>query len=623
LQGISSESTQEFAPVLQQMRSAAKWIWLFVVAFFVGGFLLFQTSGLMGREKVTSSTVVATVNGVDIPYLTWANLSNSLAQQQEASTGHALTLDERHQVEDQAFEQLVSNIVLEQEYRRRGIRVSDEEVIQAAQLSPPPEIVQNPEFQTDGRFDIDKWQRFLKSPAARQGNVLLSLEDYYRTEIPRSKLFDQIASDVYVPDAKLWSAYRDGHDSAQVSYVTFDAMALPDSGVQVTDEEIRQYYERNKKRFERGGRAILGLLTIPRSISAADSAAARARALKLRDEIVKGATFEDVARRESADSVSAAQGGLLGVLARGRFVPDFEKAAFALKPGELSQPVLTSFGYHLIRVEPHKGDSTTVSHILVRITQNDSSAVATDRMADTLARIAASSTESSHFDSAAKVLGLKPEIVQAYEGQPLLGAHGVVPSVSAWAFSGVRVGETSDLYDSDDGYFLARLDTLYEGGTAPLDEVRGDIRAILARRRKTESLVPKASELAKAASSTSLEAAAKSHDVQVTKSPTFSRSMTVPGLGRLNEAIGAAFTLPVGVVSAPVVTDDAVYVMRVDKRVNASRDEWEKQKTVQRSQLTEALRQTRLRDYLDGLRKHADVKDKRKALNAAAREQGS
>ncbi len=609
--------------MLQQMRSAAKWIWLFVVAFFVGGFLLFQTSGLMGREKVTSSTVVATVNGVDIPYLTWANLSNSLAQQQEASTGHALTLDGRHQVEDQAFEQLVSNIVLEQEYRRRGIRVSDDEVIQAAQLSPPPEIVQNPEFQTDGRFDIDKWQRFLKSPAARQGNVLLSLEDYYRNEIPRSKLFDQIASDVYVSDAKLWSVYRDGHDSAQVSYVTFDASALPDSGVQVTDEEIRQYYERNKKRFERGGRAIVSLLTIPRSISAADSAAARARTLELRDEIVKGAAFEDVARRESADSASATQGGLLGVLARGRFVPEFEKAAFALKPGELSQPVLTSFGYHLIRVEPHKGDSTTVSHILVRITQNDSSAVATDRMADTLARIAASSTESSHFDSAAKVLGLRPEIVQAYEGQPLLGAHGVVPSVSAWAFSGVRVGETSDLYDSDDGYFLARLDTLYEGGTAPLDEVRGDIRAALARRRKAESLVPKASELAKAASSTSLEAAAKSHDVQVTKSPMFSRSMTVPGLGRLNEAIGAAFTLPVGVVSAPVVTNDAVYVMRVDKRVNASRDEWEKQKTVQRSQLTEALRQTRLRDYLDGLRKHADVKDKRKALNAAAREQGS
>ncbi len=609
--------------MLQQMRSAAKWIWLFVVAFFVGGFLLFQTSGLMGREKVTSTTVVATVNGVNIPYLTWANLSNNLAQQQEASTGHALTLDERRQVEDQAFEQLVSNILLEQEYRRRGIRVSDDEVVQAAQLSPPPEIVQNPEFQTDGRFDIDKWQRFLKSPAARQGNVLLQLEDYYRTEIPRSKLFDQIASDVYVSDAKLWSAYRDTHDSAQVSYVTLDATALPDSAVQISDEEIRQYYERNKKRFERSGRAILSLLTIPRTITAADSAAARARVLQLRDEIVEGAKFEDVAHRESADSASAAQGGVLGVLAHGRFVPDFEKAAFALKPGELSQPVLTSFGYHLIRVERPKGDSTTVSHILIRITQDDSSAVATDRMADTLARIASSSTESSHFDSAAKVLGLKPEVVQAYEGQPLLGAHGVVPSVSAWAFSGVRVGETSELYDSDDGYFLARLDTLYAGGTTPLPEVRGDIRAALARRRKAESLVPKASEFARAASSSSLEAAAKSHDLEVARSPMFSRSMTVPGLGHLNEAIGAAFKLSVGVVSEPVVTDDAVYVMRVDKRVNASRDEWDKQKTVQRSQLTEALRQTRLRDYLDGLRKHAEVKDKRKALNAAAREQGS
>lgn len=65
--------------MLQQMRSAAKWIWIFIVIAFVGGFLFVETSGLLGRDQVTTSSVVASVNGVDIPYLTWVNASNQLA----------------------------------------------------------------------------------------------------------------------------------------------------------------------------------------------------------------------------------------------------------------------------------------------------------------------------------------------------------------------------------------------------------------------------------------------------------------------------------------------------------------------------------------------------------------
>jgi peptidyl-prolyl cis-trans isomerase D len=609
--------------VLQQMRSAAKWIWFFIVACFIGGFLFVQTSGLLGREKLTSSTVVATVNGTDIPYLTWANLSSVMAQQQERGSGRGLTLDERRQIDDQAFEQIVTNILLRQEYDRRGITVSNDEVVQAAQLSPPPDLMQSPELQTDGRFDIDKYQRLLRSPAARQQGLLVQLENYYRTEIPKSKLFDQIAGDVYVTDAKLWADYRDLRDSALVSYVTFDPAGVPDSAVSVSDDEMRRYYDGAKSRFEKGGTATLSLLTIPRSVSAADSAAVRARALTLRDEIIKGAKFEDVAKRESADSASATQGGSLGMSGKNRFTPEFEKVAWALKPGEISQPVLTPFGYHLIKIDSRKGDSVLVRHILLRVQQSDSTATATDRIADALARIAASSTEPARFDSAARQLKLTPEVVQAFEGQPLLAGHGMVPSVSAWAFGGARPGETSEMFDSDEAYYIARLDTLREGGVRPFAEVKDEIRSTLLRKKKGESLVPRATELARAAAGSSLETAAKARDVSVSKSPMFSRGMFVQGLGRLNATIGAAFSLPIGAVSDPIVTEDNVAVIRVDRRVEADRAEWEKQKADQRQQVTSALRQARVRNYLDGLRKKANVKDKRKALNAAARTQAS
>ena len=183
-------------------------IWGGAFVTFVGGFLLYETSGLYGSARVTAHTAVATVNGRDILYTTWVNATQRLEQEQSQRLGRSLTLDERRQVEQQALDELVSEILLEQEYRRRGISVSDDEILDAARYSPPPAVTQDPELQTEGRFDIEKWQRFLASPAVRRTGQLAVLESYYRTEIPRSKLYEQLASAVYVPDSWLWRLYQ-------------------------------------------------------------------------------------------------------------------------------------------------------------------------------------------------------------------------------------------------------------------------------------------------------------------------------------------------------------------------------------------------------------------------------
>jgi peptidyl-prolyl cis-trans isomerase D len=606
--------------VLQQMRSAAKWIWIFVFVFFVGGFLLLDSSGLLGRDQVTTSSVVASVNGTDIPYLTWMNVSNAIAQQREQQTGRGLNGDERRAVEDQAFDQLVTDILLQQEYRRRGIRVSDEEVIQSARTNPPPMLLNDPTLQTDGRFDIEKYQRLLSSPAARQQGLLVQLENYYRNEIPRLKLEAQILSDVYISDAKLWSVYRDEHDSAQVAFVTFDPTTIPDSAAVVADADVRRYYDENKDRFERRGRAAVTLLVIPRTITAADTAASRASAVALRDEIVGGAKFEDVAARASQDQSTTSTGGSLGMRTRESLDPAIATAAFAARVGEVSQPVLASDGFHILRVDAKKADSVNVRHILIPITQTDSNATRTDRRADSLSVIAASST-AQRFDSAARALGLEPEFVQVFEGQPLFTASGIASGVSAWAFSGVKEQETSDLFDTEQAYFLARLDTLVESGTAPFADVQQDIRGLLQRRRKAEVMAAQSRPFAERAKASTLESAASERDLTVTRSVSFGRSTFVPGLGRLNAAIGAAFALPIGAISEPLITDEGVYVLRVERRVEANRDAFEAQKAAQRANAVRVLQDARLREFMEGLRESADIEDKRKQLSAAARAQ--
>ncbi len=605
--------------MLQSMRSSAKYIWIFLVIFFVGGFLLAETSGLLGRAPVTTSTAVATVNGEDILATNWFNTTSALEQQTTQSTGRSITLDERKRLSDQAFDQLVGDVLMQQEYRRRGITVTDDEIQSAARSSPPPELMQNPDLQTEGQFDPAKYQRFLASPAARQEGLLFQLESYYRTAIPKEKLFEQIAADVYVSDDRLWQIWQDTHDTTQVTYAAFRPDMLPDTGIVVPESEIRDYYEKNKKDFERPARAVISVVMIPRTPTAADSAATRARLVAIRDRIARGEKFEDVAKAESADSVSAAQGGSLGKGTKGRFVPPFENAMYALKVGELSQPVLTPFGYHLIKADERKGDTIAVRHILLRIQQSDSAATATDRRADELARIAASSDKPGKLEEAGRKLGLTVKRGTVVETDALVIDSKFIPSVGPWAFGGAKPGETSELFDAEDGYYIGRLESLTPGGIPSLEQATPEIKPILAQQKKLERLMPRALELASAAAKSGLEQAAAAKGMSVTRSTPFTRISGAEGLGRLNEAIGAAFSLPIDGISAPIRTHDAIFVERVDQRVLSDKAAWEKQKAAQRAQVLNSLREQRVREFLTNLRESAKIVDRRKEIEAANR----
>jgi peptidyl-prolyl cis-trans isomerase D len=607
--------------VLQSMRSAAKWIWWAIAILFLVTFVFLDQSGLTGK-KVSGGTSVATVNGTDITYESYLQATQGrIRQEQEGAGGKSLTLDQERKIEDDTYNEMVTDILLNQEYKRRGITVTDAEIQQAALASPPQQLAQSPEFQTEGQFDFEKYRRFLTSPMAKQQGVLLQLEAYYRDELPKRKLFEQIANPVYVTDAQLWRAFQDSHDSAQVSFVAFDPASIPDSSVHITDAEIKGYFDSHQKELgDRPGRAVVSLVTIPRTVTASDTAAARAKALALRAQIEAGASFDDIAKQQSADSASAVKGGLLGHVGRGQFVKPFEDAAYALKPGELSQPVLSPFGFHIIKVDEHKGDSLTVRHILVRIVQSDSTAAQTDREADSLSK-AASIDKPEEFDSVARSLHLPVGHAVAIESDPLTWNGKYVPGGSAWAFGGAKVGETSDLIDADDAYYLARLDSLQEGGKPTLAVVRDDIRRELVQKKKIDMLIPRGQQLVDAVhGGKTLEAAAQAAGLKVEKSPAFARTTQVASLGQTTEAIGAAFGAAVGAVAPPAKGQNDVIVMRVDRRVDADRAAFEKQKQQLREQMLERVRQQRVQQYVASLRDAAKIEDNRRLVKQNARQ---
>src|SRR5260370_27297341 len=119
--------------------------------------------------------------------------------------GGRLTREDEQSVQDQVAEQLIRNLLLEKAYGRLGITVSDEEISEAARSSPPPQILQqvlrDPQFQTNGQFDITKWQRYLVSADPQ---FRLQIEELYREYIPEQKLQQYLTSDIYQAKNKLW-----------------------------------------------------------------------------------------------------------------------------------------------------------------------------------------------------------------------------------------------------------------------------------------------------------------------------------------------------------------------------------------------------------------------------------
>ncbi len=237
--------------MMREMRASAKWIMLFLTLAFIGWMVFDVGMDVTGQGGATLTDAAARVNGVKIDLQTYYDaLRRAQDEQRDRGNFYANTLEEQRAFEDAVLESLIQEILLRQEYGRRRIRVSTAEIISAAQTSPPPEIIQSEQFQTDGRFDPDKYRRFLASNI--DPTFTLALEARYREEIPRIKLYEQLLTDVYVSNAKLWRMYRDEHDSVTVQLLELIPNAMvADSEITLTDDDVAAYYRGHREEFSR------------------------------------------------------------------------------------------------------------------------------------------------------------------------------------------------------------------------------------------------------------------------------------------------------------------------------------------------------------------------------------
>ncbi len=601
--------------MLRTMREKTKIIMLILAVAFIGWLVFDVGMGVSGRGQGVATQNLGVVNGSPISYQEWLQTYQATAEQErQRNPGQSLTREDQKALEDNAFEQLVEARLLAGEYKRRGIVVTDEEIRDAARRYPPEEITSAKDFQTDGKFDPAKWQRFLAS--GTQPEFMLALEQRYRSELPRLKLLEAVTSDIYVPDTKLWTIYRDQHDSVAVKALVINPdQVVADASLQVTPQDLQAWYDAHKEEMKRPAIAYLSYIGIDKRPQPVDSIAAMARARAVKDSLLRGADFATVARNESADSGSAAAGGELGTFGHGQMAPAFEQAAFRAPIGQITGPVVTPFGVHLIKVEKRTKDSVTARHILIPFERTGARLDTLESRADSLDKYAAEQTEPAAFDSVAREMSLGINRTGPLpQGQPVILGRYRIPDVGIWAFE-AKHGESSPVIETSAAYYVFRLDSLQPAGVPPLASVEPQVRSAVVeeKKRKAAEAIAKDAEQ-RLASGRTMEQVAQALRLQIQNLGPFARTQNVPVLGTATEGIGVAFRLRVGEKSRLLRGPNGFFFIEPTRRVRADSAAFEKQKDDERFNVIRAARQVRVQAYLESLRREAKVVDNRATL---------
>lgn len=538
--------------------------------------------------------------------------------------------------------QLVEAKAMAYQARQIGLRVSDEELSDAIQADFSQEL--------GGKFDPGIYQRVVES----QGMTVPAFETQQREMMLGRRLEALEAQAIVVSDQDARAEYIRKNDKVGLQYIAFadkdftakvnkDPAAIkayfdknraqfrtPEKRdvtfvlgstadflptVKITDDQLQQAYRDNRESYQIPERVkVRHILIKTQGKPKEEAPKLRAKADALLKQLQGGADFADLAKKNSEDPGSAEKGGELGWIAHGQTVPNFDKAAFALKPGQLSGVIETEYGYHILQAEDKQTAHTqTFDEVKPQLQADLQKQTASDNLKKAVdAAHAEISKAPAQAAAIARKYNLRVSDLKGFQ------SNGVLPDLNApnlvnAIFSAPR-GSVTDVVnlDTEGKDAFAVVNNVMPSHNADFNEVQAEVAQKYIE-AQAQALAKAAANdaAARARKGESLEAIAKSSGLQVKTAAPFTIDGAAEGIGSAS-LLQQAFKDNVGAIVGPVAAQSDQFVCKVSEKIPADLSQFAKNRDaiVQSLQQQKAqLQGTLFRDsVMQELRRRGKIK---------------
>ncbi len=627
---------------MRRHKDLLKWSLAIVVVSFI---LLYIPSFLRtpGTGPANSS-VVATVEGREISVARFRRVYQQQIQAYRQAYG--ANMDEKLLKQLGMDQRIVQQMIDEEaalaEAHRLGVTASDAEVQQR--------IISLPAFQENGQFIGDVRYRQLlnmQNPPMRPDEF----EEQVRRGITLEKLQAALTDWITVSNAELEQEFTRRNEKVKLAVVSFPADKFR-AGITATDAEIASYFEQHKTDYKipekrRIRYALVDTQALRNRISVTpqdvqryyeeneqqystpeqvrashillktegkDDAAVKKQAEDLLAKIKAGADFAQLATKYSEDEASKTKGGDLDYFGKGQMVPEFEKVAFSLEPGQVSDVVKSQYGYHIIKVTDKKpATRRTLDEVRPQIEdqiKSERAQAEAERIADDAAR---QMKKPEDFDKVARPRGLTVNDSPLFGKDEPIPGLGMAPAVADRAFE-MKPGEVSDAIRTQQGFVFITLTGTQDAKVPTLDEVKARVRDDVIKQKAIEAARQKAAATAPQMKSGDFDAAAKAAGLEVKTTDLIARGAPIGDLGVSPAVDAAAFRLPQGGVSDPIVTGNGAAIVKVLEKKDAAAADLTAAKSSLRDELVNERRNRFYTAYMTKARERMKININRTVL---------
>jgi len=606
---------------LQSGNNAAKYLLAGFLLLIAASMVTYLIPGFMSDTAVTETGVVASVGGHDIHREEVARMVQAQARGNQIPDFYLPILRQ------QAVRQLIQQAELQYESERMGLTVSDQEFRDELQYGPYKQA-----FFPGGKWiGADKYKQML----TQGGTTVENFERDVRLDLLQRKLVNVIGASATASDSDVEQAFKDQNTKVKFEYAILKMEDVAKT-IKPTDTELKAFYDANKPRYANSipekrqikyfvlndknfaDKVTIDPAEIQRAYSANQNAYripervkvrhilietpkpgpdgkvdqkgtddARAKAQDVLKQIKATGDWAGLAKKYSADPGSKDKGGELDWLNKGQTVPEFEKVAFAQNKGQISDPVLSSFGFHIIQTEDKED-----AHLkpLAEVKPAIEEAIKQEKIKGLLSQASTDAetlAQKQGLDKAAAKYGAQVISSNPITRSDALPGIGPQPQLMDAIFSandkaGPQATQTAQ------GTVVFEVTKIDPPRTPPFEEIKDKVTTEFKNQRAADILRRKTQEMAdRAHAEHDLAKAAKEAGATVKTSDLVSRTQNVPDLGSMSGPASEAFTMKQGEISGPLNLGANQAVLQVVEKQEPSASDPEFAK--QRDQLRERL----------------------------------